>query len=298
MAVYTSVSDSEFASIFLDFISAKGIIAGVENTNYLVQTKAYKCIFTIFEKRTNVAELPFFIGLLEHLADKITCPKPLKQGIIGGKHYCVFSFLAGSSIINPTANQCNQVGESLAKMHLAAMDFPLSRKNSMDFEQFNYQVEKIANAEISSYATSIQQDFAKGFDVPSGIIHGDLFPDNVFFNNGNLSGLIDFFFASNDYLIYDVAITLNAWCFDDNSFNLTKAKNFIRGYNSIRQITDNEKKVFALMCRKAALRFTLSRMYDSIYTQKDAVVKIKNPKEYMQKLRFHLATHTYEEYGF
>lgn len=318
MAVYTSVSADEIEAFISEYdvgrvVSFKGIAEGVENSNYLLSTTKDHFILTLYEKRVDKNDLPFFLNLMDHLSHKgINCATPVKdkQGKslkkLCGRPAALISFLDGLSVSRPTAENCFQLGQALAKMHLAVMDFKLSRKNSLSLDGWS-ELAKACEDRADECLQGLGKIIHKEMDVlkerwpntlPIGIIHADLFPDNVFFLGDKLSGLIDFYFACTDMLSYDVAICLNAWCFEkDNSFNVTKASNLINGYNSVRQLSADELEMLPLLCRGGALRFLLTRLYDWLNRVEGAVVKIKDPLEYLSMLKFHQKVKNVSEYG-
>jgi homoserine kinase type II len=276
----------------------------VENSNFLLETADARYILTVYEKRVQTADLPFFLNLKRHLAARgIACPVPLVQrngemiGRIGDKHYAIISFLQGHSVSRPDPVQVQAVGRALAQMHLAAADFDGQRENDLgqdgwrqlyaqmsaaQLEQIDAELPLLISDELSYQA---QHDDAH---LPRGIIHADLFPNNVFFQGDELSGIIDFYFACEDAYVYELGICLNCWCFErDGSFNVTKAKRLLQGYQSVRPLSDGEKEALPQMARGAALRFLLTRAYDWIHTPEDAMVTRLDPLEYAAKLRFH-----------
>lgn len=318
MAVYTEIAPEEFKKLLSEydigvFKSASGITEGVENTNYLVITETGKYIFTIYEKRVKAADLPFFLGLMEHLSQNdIPCPVPIRDKSgkilkeIHEKPCSMASFLEGEEAKPINAENCIKVGEVMAKMHMASESFSMKRENSMHHgawkEMFNETKSKANNIEaglVEEIEKSIE-DIDKNWpeSLPSGVIHADLFPDNVFFKNKNISGVLDFYFACNDFFAYDLAITMNAWCFDGNDFNSSRAKAMLEGYNSIKPFTDNELEALPALAKGAALRFLLSRLYDWLNKQNGAKVNHKDPLEYLHKLRFHMNVKSHKEYGF
>ncbi len=318
MAVYTHVTADEIASFIDDYnagevVSFKGIAEGVENSNYLLHTTEDKFILTLYEKRVNADDLPFFLGLMEHLAAKgINCATPIadqKGNILKtlcGRPAALISFLEGLSVTRPTSKQCHQLGSAMAEMHLAVSDFKLSRKNDLSVEGWAGLTKKCEErAEeckaglkktILDEVVYLQENWPD--DLPKGIVHADLFPDNVFFLEGELSGLIDYYFACHDILAYDIAICLNAWCFEsDGSFNVTKAAKLIAGYNKIRPLSGDELEALPLLCRGASLRFLLTRLYDWLNQVEGALVKTKDPLEYLNMLEFHRDIKNVSEYG-
>jgi len=265
---------------------------------------------TLYEKRVDPKDLPFFLGLMDHLADRgINCPRPIhgRDGkalrSLAGKPAAITSFLHGMWPRRMTVGHCGPVGEALAGLHLAGRDFPLKRPNALSvagwrplFEGSRRHIEPGLERELAAEIDFFDANWPRG--LPSGVIHADLFNDNVFFLHDKLSGLIDFYFACNDFLAYDLAICLNAWCFEsDNSFNATKARALLQGYDRVRRLNDEERRVMPLLARAAALRFLLTRLYDWAHTPADAFVKRKDPKEYLAKLRFHRSAASLADYG-
>ncbi|PHP67132.1 homoserine kinase [Zhengella mangrovi] len=318
MAVYTDISEEELAAFLADYpvgelLSYKGIAEGVENSNYLLHTGEGHFILTLYEKRVNPDDLPFFVGLMEHLArNGVTCPQPVKRadggaiGRLAGRPAAIVTFLDGMWPRRPTAAHCREVGAALAQMHLAGQDFAITRPNALGVSGwrplFNLaadradEVEPGLHAEVSGELDILEATWPS--DLPSGVIHADLFPDNVFFLGKTLSGLIDFYFACNDLLAYDVAVCLNAWCFErDFSFNITKGQALLAGYQSVRHLSPDERDALPLLARGAALRFLLTRLYDWLNTPPGAVVTKKDPKEYLRRLRFHAQIRDAVEYG-
>lgn len=318
MAVYTEISDDELEGFLAAFnvgelVSFKGIAEGVENTNYLVATSEDQYILTLYEKRVAREDLPFFIALLEHLSSNgIACPTPVRDrdnnalGELAGRPAALVSFLDGFWVRKPRAVHCQAVGQAMAELHLASANFNMQRANALGFaglrplfERFCDEADKITpglrdaiDGELSALAQVWPQD------LPTGVIHADLFPDNVFFRGENLSGLIDFYFACNDALTYDIAIALNAWCFEpDLSFNITKAKALLAGYSSVRTLNAAEIDALPTLCRGAALRFLLTRSYDWLHTSADAFVKPHDPLPYLRRMRFHASVRSASEYG-
>jgi len=319
MAVYTKISKKEISFINKKFevdkiISFKGIKQGIENTNYLLQSKNNKFILTIFEKRVSQKEIPFFMKLMDQLNNlKINCPKPLKNKNgnylirIKNKTACIVSFLDGKDKKKLNLKNCFDIGKVIAQMHLSSKKIKLYRKNSMGIKNLNslfnsikFKSKKFVNIEkfLHNNFIDIKKKWPKG--LPSGIIHGDLFIDNIFFKNNKLSGIIDFYFAANDYFMYEIAICVNALCFDkkDSKFliNKKKVKNLIKGYESIRKISIKEKSSLNILCRGAAMRYFLTRLYDYTNTPKTALIKIKDPREYYQKIVIHNNLKTYKDY--
>ena len=321
MAVYTKIISKDIHLINSKFNideikSFQGIKKGIENTNYLLKTKKEKFILTIFEKRVSNKEIPFFMKLMDSLnQSKISCPKPLKDKNenylikLKNKTACVVSFLKGKDKQILNINNCYQVGKIISQMHSITKKLKFSRKNSMGVKNLNPLLKSIKfkskkNSNLEKFLTKNLSNIKKSWPskLPSGIIHGDLFVDNIFFNKNKLSGVIDFYFAANDFFMYEIAICINALCFDkkNNKFkiNKQKVKNLIKGYESVRKITINEKKSLNILCRGAAIRYLLTRLYDYSNTPKTALIQIKDPNEYYQKLITHNNLSSYRDYLF
>ncbi len=318
MAVYTEVGEAELAAFLARYdvgrlLSYKGIAEGVENSNFLLRAESGTFILTLYEKRVDKADLPFFVGLMEHLAGKgLSCPLPVQPhrgealGELAGRPAALFTFLEGMWSRRPTAQQCASVGRAMAGMHLAATDFELTRPNNLSVGSWRPlldacgagadQVVPELRAELD--AELAQLETAWPSDLPRGVIHADLFPDNVFFLHGELSGLIDFYFACNDLLAYDLAICLCAWCFElDGAFNITKGRALIEGYASVRPLSAAEQEALPMLARGASVRFLLTRLYDWINTPADSFVTKKDPREYLRKSRFHRQVGSLADYG-
>jgi homoserine kinase type II len=318
MAVYTDVPDDELKAFLADYalgepISCKGIAEGVENSNFLLRTERGTYILTLYEKRVDPADLPFFLALLDHLAGKgVACPTPI-HGRDGkalrqlcGRPAAIVSFLDGMWPRRIESHHCAAIGGALAQLHRAAADFRLRRANALSLDGWRklYQAcrpraDEIAPGlaqELGDELAALGQLWPK--DLPQGVIHADLFPDNVFFRGEAVSGLIDFYFACNDFLAYDLAVCLNAWCFEaDRSFNVTKAKLLLGRYRDARALTDDEISALPILARGSALRFLLTRLYDRLNHPPGALVKPKDPLEYLQKLRFHRGITRASAYG-
>lgn len=318
MAVYTEVPDDALET-FVDsyglgeVTSFKGIAEGVENSNFYLATGDGQYILTLYEKRVDAADLPFFVGLVEHLAAHgLQCPIPVRDTEgraireLCGRPAAIFTFLDGVSVRRPNAKHCEQVGRALGRLHLAGAEFDLARPNALGptgwaplFDQFKVEADGISPG--LGKLISEELDVLHGAwptDLPSGVIHADLFPDNIFFLREEVSGVIDFYFACNDAFGYDLAICLNAWCFEtDHSFNITKGRALFRGYESVRPLTAAERQAIPLLARGAALRFLLTRSYDWINTLSTALVKPKNPLEYARRLRFHQTVNSASGFG-
>ncbi len=318
MAVYTDVTDEALFAFLASYdlgavLSFKGIAEGVENSNFLLHCEGGHFILTLYEKRVHAADLPFFIGLMEHLAAKsVSCPLPVKKrdgkalGELAGRPAAVITFLDGVSTRKPKAQHCFETGRALAQLHVAAEGFALSRPNALSLEHWPdlFQSSRAGAEEVSpGLGNEIAQELDAlqrlwPCDLPQGIIHADLFPDNVFFIGEKLSGLIDFYFACNDALAYDLAICLNAWCFEpDGAFNATKGRALLQGYESLRRLDEEERLALPILARGAALRFLLTRLYDWLNVPPGALVKPKNPLEYLDRLRFHQMIDHAGEYG-
>jgi homoserine kinase type II len=319
MAVYTDVAADELAE-FLghydigELLSYKGIAEGVENSNFLLHTGAGSFILTLYEKRVARNDLPFFLGLMTHLASNgINCPQPLKNkngealSTLAGRPAAIINFLEGIWPRKPTAIHCAGVGQALAKMHLAGRGFAMTRANALSvsgwrplFEQAASRADEVQHG-LRAFIGAELDYLESGIwpkNLPPGVIHADLFPDNVFFLGEKLSGLIDFTFACNDMLAYDVAICLNAWCFEsDCSFNVTKARAFLNAYGRERELTEAEQHALPLLARGAALRFLLTRLVDVLNVPEGALVRPKDPLEYVRKLRFQQNVSSMRDYG-
>ncbi len=311
MAVYTHLSHQEIAHIVGQFMigtlkSFTGIKQGVENSNYIIETTQNKYILTIFEKRVNPQDLPFYMGLKLHLAKNgFACPMPMitKTNQLttqyNGKTIAIISFLNGKDCKTWHKFHCYQVGEILAQMHETTKDFTMSLPNKLSIVGWQdlYQKCQKDSADTKSEITAIlpkcQQHLLEIAELlpkncPKGICHADLFPDNVLFHDHEvLSGVIDFYFACTDFWAYDLAITITAWCFtNEGKFRLDCARAMIEGYEKIRQLTQDEKKYFGVFLRGSALRFTLTRLYDWINQSPDALVKAKDPMQFFKILEF------------
>jgi homoserine kinase type II len=320
MAVYTEVSDEELGTFLSAYDvgslrSYKGIAEGVENSNFLLQTDKGSYILTLYEKRVAPQDLPFFLGLMDHLAAKgIACPTPIHgrdgQALrsLAGRPAAMVSFLNGMSPRRILPMHCAGLGRGMAEMHLAAEGFALTRANALSLDGWQRlygETKTLANDVAPGLEGLIEAEVAwltanwpAAESLPQGIIHADLFPDNVFFLNDKLSGVIDFYFACNDALAYDLAICLNAWCFEpDSMFNISKARSMLSAYRDVRPITDAELAALPMLARGAALRFLLTRLYDWLNRPEGAWVKPKNPMEYVQKLRFHQSVSGPGAYG-
>ena len=318
MAVYTHVRDDDLARFVAEhglgeLRACKGIAEGVENTNYFIETATGRYILTLYERRVRREDLPFYLGLMEHLADNgIACPRPVRDGEgrqvaeLGGRAAAIVTFLAGLSVHNPTARHCGLVGEALARMHLAARDYPLRLANALGpagwrplFARFAMRADEVQ----PGLATLIEAELAALLPawpqgLPEGVVHADLFPDNVFFLGDRLSGVIDFYFACNDMLAYDIAVCLNAWCFDaTRRFEREKAAALVAGYQKVRPLVPAEREALPLLARGAALRFLLTRAEAWLTTAADAIVKPHDPGDYVARIHVHRSMPRASHYG-
>ena len=318
MAVYTDVMAEELAGFLAGYdvgelLAYKGIAEGVENSNFLVHTSRGYFILTLYERRVAASDLPFFLALMEHLhARGITCPQPVKNrkgetlGRVAGRPAAIITFLDGMWIRRPSAGHCAALGEALAKLHVAGLEFGMRRANALSvagWRPLYLSCRARANElhrdlELSLAAELSHLEAAWPRELPQGVIHADLFPDNVFFLGNRLSGLIDFYFACTDFLAYDVAVCLNAWCFEtDHSYNVTKGRSLLQAYARVRPLTPSEQEMLPLLARGAALRFLLTRLVDWFDVPAGALVRPKDPLEYYRKLRFHQAVKSVRDYG-
>jgi len=318
MAVYTDVPDEELRAFIADYaigevVSCKGIAEGVENSNYLLRAEAGTYFLTLYEKRVAPADLPFFLGLMEHLAAQgIACPVPIKARdgkalrTLCGRPAAVVSFLDGMWPRRIQPFHCAGVGGALARLHLAGASFALRRPNSLSvagwrglYEACRGRADEMRQGlaeELGAELAVLERDWPQ--HLPDGVIHADLFPDNIFFRGEQVSGIIDFYFACNDFLAYDLAICLNAWCFEgDGSFNVTKARLLLASYRAVRPLAAEEFAALPLLARGSALRFLLTRLYDWLNRPPGAFVRPKDPLEYLQKLRFHRSVASCAAYG-
>jgi len=322
MAVYTKLSEVELKEFFSKYslgklLKYKEIKEGIENTNYFILTEKGKYILTLYEKRVDEKELPFFIGLMRNLYDKnFPSPQPIinKNGNyiseVSNKKAAVVSFVDGEAkkILNP--NECYQVGVNTGKLHSITKNLSGKRENKLSINSWRKIYNKVKKdchkihpkltGIIQKNLDEIEKNWPK--NIPQGIIHADLFPDNIFFKDNKLSGIIDFYFSCNDFYAFEIAVCLNALCFDgakeNLSFNVTKAKKFIDGYSSIRKLTEEEKKYLKILCQGAAIRFLLTRVFDYLNLIEGAIVKIKDPVEYLKRLEFHNNVKNYQDYFF
>jgi len=318
LAVYTDIAEDDLKWFLTEYdagtlLSYKGIAEGVENSNFLLHTSKAPLILTLYEKRVEKSDLPFFLGLMQHLAARgLSCPLPLPRrdgallGSLSGRPAALISFLEGMWLRKPEAKHCREVGRALAEMHVAGEGFELKRPNALSIDGWRVLWEK-SEARAGEVEPGLQDEIRSELDflsaawpasLPAGVIHADLFPDNVFFLGDQLSGLIDFYFACNDLLAYDVSICLNAWCFEkDGAYNITKGTAMLEGYQSVRPLSDAEIAALPVLSRGSALRFFLTRLYDWLTTPEGAMVTKKDPLEYLRKLRFHRQISSPAEYG-
>ncbi len=318
MAVYTDVSDDALHGFLAEYsigglVAFRGIAEGVENSNFSLRTTAGDFILTLYERRVDPADLPWFIGLMQHLAAHgITCPQPVpgRDGLplrmLCGRHAAITTFLPGVWPRRVQQAQCAALGQALARLHLAGDGYRPARANALGPQAWPPLLDR-----CRARADEVQPGLAAELDLatpsilaawphrlPTGHIHADLFPDNVFFLDGALSGLIDFYFACTDILAYDVAVCLNAWCFEpDFSFNVTRARALLRGYAAVRPMPAGETEALPVLAQGAALRFLLTRLFDWLNTPDGAMVVRKNPIDYLRRLRFHLGVRDYRDYG-
>ncbi|MFC3068614.1 homoserine kinase [Phenylobacterium soli] len=308
MAVYTDITDEELAGLLADFdlgqpLAFKGIAEGVENSNFLLETETGRYILTVYEKRVKADDLPYFLGLMQWLARRgYPCPTPIadRSGealkTLRGKPCVIVSFLSGLSARRPTAALCREAGEGLAWLHLAGEGFSMTRPNDLGQAAWALLFSRLkdqAEALKPGLAATLEADLAKfsaGWPtgLPGGTIHADYFPDNVFFQSQRFAGTIDFYFACTDAYAYDVAVALNAWCFEpDGSFNITAARQLVAGYESRRPLTEAERAALPILAHGAAMRFFLTRLHDWGATPAGALVRPKDPLEYERKLAVH-----------
>jgi homoserine kinase type II len=318
VAVYTDITETELGAFLQrydvgELLSYKGIAEGVENSNFLLHTSSASYILTLYEKRVNPDDLPFFLGLMQHLSGRgIRCPLPVHQkdgaviSQLADRPAALITFLEGMWMRRPNVEHCREVGRALAELHIAGQDFAMRRNNSLSVDGWRPLWEKAAAradevlpglaVEAEADLAHLEQNWPSG--LPVGVIHADLFNDNVFFLGRELSGLIDFYFACTDMLAYDVGICLNAWCFEkDNAFNLTKAMALLSGYNEVRPLSAEEREALPILAHGSAMRFMLTRLYDWLNTPPGSLVVKKDPLEYLRRMRFHRGVKSAAEYG-
>ena len=322
MAVYTKLSEENLKDILSNYNlgkldNFKGIEEGIENTNYFLSVNKKKYILTVYEKRVKTKDLPFFSELMTTLNESnFKCPVPIinnnKKVIteFNNKKLMIVTFLEGKAKSNLSPDNCKSVGIEVAKMHEITKNFNIKRQNDLSinswrnlFDTVKSQCAKIHNdlpRLIEENLKDVEENWPK--NLPQGIIHADLFHDNIFFEKEKFSGIIDFYFSCNDFFAFEIAICFNALCFDgvkeNLSFNVTKAKNFIEGYSSIRKLTEAEKDSIKVLSQGAALRFLLTRVFDALNTVEGAIVKVKDPIEYLKRLEFHKNSKNHEDYFF
>ena len=322
MAVYTKLSENQLKEFFSKYnlgklLDYKEIREGIENTNYFIQTEKGKFILTLYEKRVEGKDLPFFMSLMRNLFDaNFPSPEPIinKNGNyiteILSKKAAVVSFLEGKEKKNLSPDNCCEVGSQAARLHLITKSLTGKRENKLSINSWR-KIYKKVQKDCSAIHPNLSKIIEKNLDeiesnwpknIPSGIIHADLFPDNIFFEGNKLSGIIDYYFSCYDFYAFEIAICLNALCFEGKnenlSFNVTKAKKFIDGYSSIRKLTEEEKKSLKVLCQGAAIRFLLTRVFDYLNLTEGAIVKIKDPVEYLKRLEFHDNVKNYQDYFF
>ncbi len=322
MAVYTKLNHSKIQQILSNYNlgnldSFKGIEEGIENTNYLLSVNKKKLILTIYEKRVKSEDLPFFSNLMSSLnKSNFKCPAPIPNNYnstitnFENKKLMIVSFVEGKAKQNLSPENCKDIGKEIAKMHGLTRNLRLKRQNDLSVNSwrglFNSVKDQCSKLHkdlpqlISENLDSVEKNWPK--DLPKGIIHADLFHDNIFFNKEKFSGIIDFYFSCEDYFAFEIAICFNALCFDGKkenlSFNVTKAKNFIEGYSSLRKLSDLENRSIKILSQGAALRFLLTRVFDALNTVEGAIVKVKDPIEYLKRLEFHKNAKNCEDYFF
>lgn len=317
MAVYTDVSYEELENFLREYrigaaLSFKGIAEGVENSNFYLRTDQRAFILTLYEKRVRESDLPFFLGLLEHLSSRgIACPVPVRSlkntqwSKLNGRPAALLTFLDGVSLRRPDATHCAAGGQVLAALHAAGAGFGLRRPNALGPKSWRGlaqgllagadSVQRGLKTLIEQTLEQVEPRWPRG--LPEGVIHADLFPDNVLFTDGRISGLIDFYFACNDFFAYDLAVMLNAWCFESDGFNATKGKALLSAYGKGRALTEAEFESLPILATGAALRFLLTRLHDLINHDPMALVRPKDPREFARRLRFHLKVKSAAEYG-
>ena len=322
MAVYTKLSKDNIEEILSNYNLGKldkfqGIEEGIENTNYLLLINKKKFILTIYEKRVKSKDLPFFSSLMTYLNNSgFKCPIPIvnnqKKSVtdFNGKNLMIVSFLEGKAKRNLSPDNCRSIGIEVAKMHELTKNLKINRKNDLSVKSwrnlFDTVKESCSNIHkdlpklIEENLSDVEKNWPE--NLPKGIIHADLFHDNIFFNKDKLSGIIDFYFSCEDFFAFEIAICFNALCFDgvkeNLSFNVTKAKNFIDGYSSVRKLSNQERDSIKVLSQGASLRFLLTRVFDSLNTVEGAIVKVKDPIEYLKRLEFHKNSKSYEDYFF
>lgn len=318
MAVYTAVDRNAADALAEDFgigevVEIAGILQGVENSNYRLVADRGRFILTIFEKRVEPGDVPFFLALMAHLAGRgVPCPVPVetRSGArvtqVSGKPAAIVSFLPGTAIDAPTPTHCEAVGRLLARIHLETRDFPLRRANALSLAGCASWLARAGDdadrvrpglgAELAGELAALERAWPR--DLPAGVIHGDLFPDNVFFTEGAVSGVIDFYFAADDFFAYDLAICIDAWCFGaDGRLDPERSAALLQGYRSLRRLSDEELAYLPILCRGSSLRFIVTRLYDWLNTAEDAHVRRKDPLEFLERLQWHRTVRDAASYG-
>ena len=318
MAVYTDVSFDELEALLAGYdvgepLSFKGIAEGVENSNFYLQTDRGNYFLTLYEKRVHESDLPFFLGLMEHLSARgIACPQPIRRRDgaqwtrVNGRPAALVTFLNGLSLRRPDVSHCAAAGDALAHLHATGADFAVRRPNALGVDGWRELVDRTASGAntielgLRELIEGSHRELIDGWPrgLPSGVIHADLFPDNVLFMNEKVSGLIDFYFACNDAFAYDLAIMLNAWCFEsDGAYNITKGRSLVAAYRRRRELSAAERAALPLLAAGAALRFLLTRLYDRLNHDPMALVRPKDPRDFARRLRFHRSVKSAAEYG-
>ena len=322
MAVYTKLKKEDIEKILSNYNlgkldSYKGIEEGIENTNYFLLINKKKYILTLYEKRVSSKDLPFFSDLMTSLnQSSFKCPIPIKNsqkktiGDFNGKKMMIVSFLEGGAKQNLSPANCHSIGIEVAKMHELTKKLIIKRQNNLSVNSWRRLFNSVKNKcskihkdlpkLIEENLNDVEENWPK--NLPRGIIHADLFHDNIFFSGDQFTGIIDFYFSCEDFYAFEIAICFNALCFDglkeNLSFNVTKAKKFIDGYSSVRKLSEKEKNNIKVLSQGASLRFLLTRVFDSLNTIEGAMVKVKDPIEYLKRLEFHKKAKNYEDYFF
>ena len=322
MAVYTKLNKENIEGILANYSIGRleefrGIEDGIENTNYFLLVDNKKYILTIYEKRVKEKDLPFFSNLMIGLSKKdFKCPVPIKNknnktiSLYKNKSLMIVSFLEGKSKSILSPNNCKSLGQEVARMHLITRNLGIKRQNDLSIRSWRKIFDQVRDKctdihkdlpkLIESNLIDVEKNWPK--NLPKGIIHADLFSDNIFFKDDKFNGIIDFYFSCNDFYALEIAICFNALCFDgskDNlSFNVTKAKNFMNGYGQLRDLSDGEKENIKVLSQGSALRFLLTRVFDTINTVEGAIVKVKDPMEYLVRLEFHKNSKNCDDYFF
>lgn len=310
MAVYTHLGAEDLAELITHYdvgelVSAKGIAEGVSNSNWLIETTQNRFILTMYERRIELEDLPFFLSLLDHLA-AAGCPVPRtihdRDGAayrsVDGKAVALIEYLPGVSVDHPTPAQARSVGAALASIHLAARNFDGMREQSLGLAEWRRVLTSCGDDALSSIHPELPQICAEELaflseqwptDLPKGVSHCDLFPDNVLMREAKVSGLIDFYFAANDFFAYDLAVTHAAWSFERGAehFRSDIAAALMQGYESVRPLVNLERAALPVLARGAAMRFISSRADDWLNTPQDALVSRKDPMDFVRRLKFY-----------